>query len=80
MNDELVFLESASGMLEAEILRSLLESRSVQVWLFHESAGTVFGLGVGPLAKVDIYVHRNDEEKATEILNEYHSGELIEDD
>lgn len=80
MNDELVYLESASGMLEAEILRGLLESRNVQVWLFHESAGTVFGFGIGPLAKVDIYVHRIDEDKAKEILNEYHSGELIEDD
>jgi hypothetical protein len=80
MDDELVFIESASGMLEAEILRGLLESRGIQVWLFHEAAGTVFGLGVGPLAKVDIFVHQSDEDVAKKALNDYHSGALMEDE
>jgi hypothetical protein len=76
MADELIILESASGMLEAEILRGLLESRGIQVWLSQEAAGAVFGFGVGPLAKVDLLIQPFNEVEAKQILVDYHSGAL----
>jgi hypothetical protein len=76
MLDELITLESTSGMIEAEIVRSLLEAHGVQVWLSHESAGTAIGLGIGPLAQVDLLIHRSQEEEARIILDDYHAGNL----
>lgn len=76
MQDDLVTLESTSGMIEAEIVRGMLEAQGIQVWLSHESAGTALGLGIGPLAQVDLLVHRSQEEQARSILEDYHSGTL----
>ncbi|MEW6568201.1 MAG: DUF2007 domain-containing protein [Chloroflexota bacterium] len=76
MDDEVVTIETVSGMLEAEILRGLLESAGIRVWLSHEAAGTAVGLGVGPLAEVDINVQQQDENLARHIVEEYRSGKL----
>ena len=79
MNAEFTILESVSGSVQAEIVRSLLESRGISVMLSQESAGAVFGLGVGPTAEVDILVLRSQREEAKEILEAYYSGELEEE-
>lgn len=80
MQDDLVTLESTSGMIQAEIMRSMLDAHGVQVWLSHESAGTALGLGIGPLAQVDILVHQSQEEQARIILDDYHAGNLDQDE
>lgn len=67
---------TASGMFEAEILRSLLESRELTVWLRHESAGTAVGLGVGPLAQVEVCVPIEQEPAAERLLDDYFAGRL----
>ncbi|MCH7589309.1 MAG: hypothetical protein IIC78_14935, partial [Chloroflexi bacterium] len=56
------------------------EAQGVQVWLSHESAGTALGLGVGPLAQVDLLVHRSQEAEAKSILDDYHAGALDQDE
>ena len=76
MNADFTLLESVSGSMQAEIIRSLLESRGIRVMLSQESAGAVFGLGVGPTAEVDILVLQSQHEQASEILEEYYSGKL----
>ena len=76
MNAEFTILESVSGSMQAEIVRSLLESRGIRVMLSQESAGTVFGLGVGPTAEVDILVLNSQYEEAKKVLEAYYSGEL----
>ena len=76
MQDELITLESTSGMIEAEIVRGMLEAQGIQVWLAHESAGTALGLGIGPMAQVDLLVHRSQEEEARSILDDYHADNL----
>ena len=76
MNAEFTILESVSGSMQAEIIRSLLESRGISVMLSQESAGTVFGLGVGPTAEVDILVPNSQHEKAKKIIEAYYSGAL----
>ncbi len=76
MNDEIVVVESISDSLEAEILRSLLESFGIQVWLSREAASTAVGLTVGPLAQVDLLVRKAQEEQAIKILEDYYTGNL----
>jgi hypothetical protein len=76
MNAEFTLLESVTGSMQAEIIRSLLESRGIRVMMSQESAGAVFGLGVGPTAEVDILVPQSQHELASQTLEEYYSGAL----
>jgi hypothetical protein len=80
MDDEIVTLDSASGMLEAEILRGLLETIGVRVWLAHEAASTAYGITMAPMGNVDIMVLKKDMEQARELLDDYRAGRLAEDD
>jgi hypothetical protein len=80
MREELILVERASGQLEAEILRGLLESHGIQVWLSGESAAAAIGLGVGPLAQIDLLVLASQSDEALDILNAYHSGALDSDE
>jgi hypothetical protein len=80
MSKELVVVETTSGVLEAEILRGLLEARGISVRLSHESVATIYGLSVGPLAAVDILVPPTQAMEARKILTDYHEGRLIEED
>ncbi len=76
MPSELVTVETVSGMLEAEILRGLLEAAGVMAELSHEAALSVYSLGVGRLARVDVMVRAEQEALAREIIEEYRSGSL----
>jgi hypothetical protein len=80
MTEELVVVETTSGVIEAEIIRGLLESSGITVRLSYEAVSTVFGLGVGPLAEVDLLVPADQEHDARRILTDYHTGQLIEED
>jgi hypothetical protein len=76
MNEEFVVVDSISDNLEAEILRGLLNSYGIEVWLSRESASTAIGITVGPLAEVDIMVPKSQLERAQKILNDYYTGNL----
>jgi hypothetical protein len=78
MSDPLEIVDSTSGLLEAEILRGLLEAAGLTVCLSHESAGTVYGLGVGPLGRVDILVPAAQSSEARRILEDYRAGRLAD--
>ncbi len=80
MNDEIVSVETVTGMIEAEIVRGLLEASGIPVWLSHESAGTAYGLTVGPMAQVEIYVPRAHESNAREVLRGYREGTAAADE
>jgi hypothetical protein len=56
MNPNYVQVYSANGHLAGEMIRILLESVSIPVFLVQESAGIAYGLTVGPLGQVKIYV------------------------
>lgn len=79
MSDDIVTVETAAGMLEAEILRGLLESGGVRVWLSHEAAGTAIGINIAALGNVDIMVLQTDLQRAREILDDYREGRLEDD-
>jgi phosphotransferase system HPr-like phosphotransfer protein len=76
VQNELVSVETVSGLLEAEILRGLLEAAGVKVELSHEAALSVYSLGVGRLARVEVMVRGEQEHLARQILAEYRSGAL----
>ncbi|MCX6071419.1 MAG: DUF2007 domain-containing protein [Chloroflexi bacterium] len=76
MSGELVKVETVSGLLEAEILRGLLEAAGVMVELSHEAALSVYSLGVGRMARVDLMVRAEQEDLAREVIQAYRSGSL----
>jgi hypothetical protein len=76
MNEEIIVIESISDVLEAEILRSLLESHGIHVLLSREAASTAIGLTVGPLAQVNLLVPQSQAEEAKKILDDYYKGNL----
>jgi hypothetical protein len=80
MGGEIVVVASTSGMIEAEILRGLLEAKGITVLLLQESAGKAIGLSVGPLGQVNLMVPADQAAEATKILDDYHAGRLIDDD
>lgn len=76
-SQELVW--TATGMLDAEMIRSLLASFDIKTELLQESAGAAYGINFGPLGNVDIYVSREMAKKAKKILSDYQSGKLEKD-
>lgn len=76
MSDEIVAVYSTDGMMNANLLKSLLEAQGVEVWLSHESASTAVGLGIGPTAEVQIMVRKEQADLAQEILRDYREGKF----
>ncbi len=77
MSDDIVVVDSVSGIVEAELLRSLLESAGVTVELSREAALSAYALGVGRMARVDLLVRKDQETLARAVLDDYRSGKLI---
>jgi len=75
---EYVQVYTAYGQLAAEMVRLLLESRSIPAWLLQESAGLALGLTVGPLGEVSILVPVELEPEAREVLRAMEEGRLEE--
>lgn len=65
----------ATGELQAEIIRGMLEAQDIEVLLFQEGAGKVFSVSVGPLAEVEILVPADKKDEATQIIDEYFAQE-----
>ena len=80
MSEEIVVVETISGLMEAEILRGLLESMNISVYLSHESAGKIYALGVGRLGRVDMMVPADQADEARRIIADYHTGRFIDKD
>lgn len=70
-----VCVEEARGHLEGEIIRASLEANGIPVQIFQESAGIVYGLTVGSLGLVKIWVPEEFEAQAKEILESADHGD-----
>ena len=68
---ELVSVGTAAGQIEAEILKGLLVANDIDVWLNQESAGSAIGLGIGPMAEVEIMVRTAQAEEARQLLQDH---------
>ncbi len=72
--EEVVFV--ANGMLEAESVKILLESFGIPAYTNQESAGTVYGLTVGPLGEVEVVVPMDKVKEAKQVIEDMKSGKL----
>ena len=61
----------------AQVLRGLLESQGIPVWLNQESAGTAIGINLPSiLGAVKIIVNEQSAERARELIEAYYAGDL----
>ncbi len=67
---------TAYGQLEADMVRLMLEAAGIQVILRRESAGAVYGLTVGPLGEVLLYVRKDQFAEAADLIEAMDKGEL----
>ncbi len=75
-----ILLVSVSGKLEAEIIHGMLQAYGVDAVMSHEAAASIYGLGVGPTAEVDILVPEDLLNEAKQLLDDYQQGRLEETD
>lgn len=68
--DALAELMAVEGGLEADIIRSKLESFAIPVLLRYEAAGRIFGITMNGLGKVKIMVPRDLLDEARKVLDE----------
>jgi len=66
----------ANGMLDAEMIRALLESFNIQTQVLQESAGVTYGMVFGKMGEVEILVPKKQTKDAMEILEAYNRGDL----
>jgi len=80
MQDTFVHLDTIEGKLQAEIIRGMLQAQGIEVMLSQESAASIYGFGVGPMAEVEILVPPDQLEAARQLLKAYDEGLLESDD
>lgn len=68
--DEPVQVYLAGNDLDAQVIKTFLESNDIPVLLQGEAAGRVFGMMVGAMAEVRVYVPAPLADKARELLEE----------
>jgi len=79
MTENFVVVETSSGILEAEILRGMLEAQEIDVVLSYEAAAAIYGFGVGRSARVEILVPEEMLSQAQQCLEDYHTGRLVDE-
>lgn len=70
LDSDLKELLAVEGSMEAEIIKSKLESYQIPVLLQYEAAGRIFGITMDGLGKVKIMVPESFLEEARKILAE----------
>jgi hypothetical protein len=80
METKYSIVATASGKLEADIIKGMLEAQGIQTMLSYEAAGTAYGFGVGRLARVEILVRDDQLAEAEAIFDDYQSGKYAEDE
>jgi Putative prokaryotic signal transducing protein len=75
-DEEWVFLDQASGQLQAEILKGLLEAQGIKVWLNQEGAAHGYAVTVGTMGMVEILVPSSILDKARQVLEAYYRGDF----
>ena len=75
-SDKWVCVDEVRGHLDGEIIRASLEANGIPVQIFQESAGITYGLTVGSLGLVKIWVPEEFEKEAREFLDSADRGDL----
>ncbi len=76
MNDDYVYIYSVSGQLAGDMIRILLESMDIPAITLQESAGVTYGLTVGPLGEVKVYVPPDKVDEANAVIRAMEEGNL----
>jgi hypothetical protein len=76
MNDKFIHVFTSEGLLNAEMIRTFLEAKGIQVVVSQESAGVVLGLSVGSLGKARFYVRAEQAEEAKSLLEALERGDF----
>jgi hypothetical protein len=76
MSVEYVLLDTVSGKLEADIIHGMLHAYGIDAVMSHEAAASIYGLGIGPTADVDLLVPGDQLAEATQLLEDYRLGRL----
>ncbi len=76
MSDALCMVYESQGPLAAEVARSKLQSAGVPCILKYEAVGRALGLTVDGLGRVQVWVAREDAERARQILAEAEGATL----
>ena len=69
-----VHVFTAHGMLEAEMIVNFLKSQGIEAMASQESVGMSYGITVGPLGEVKVYVNEEFEADAHKALMEMEEG------
>jgi hypothetical protein len=66
-----------TSIAHAQVLRGLLESQGIPVWLNQESAGVAIGINLPSiLGNVRLIVNEQNAERARALIEAYYAGEL----
>jgi hypothetical protein len=76
MNAGYVSVYSANGQLHAEMVKLLLESAGIRVLLAGESVGRSYGLNMGTMGEVEVFVPGEQAQEARELLAAMERGDL----
>ncbi|MCJ7825363.1 MAG: hypothetical protein E4G99_10645 [Anaerolineales bacterium] len=80
MRIEFVLLDTVSGKFEAEIIHGMLQAYGIDTVMSHEAAASIYALGIGPIADVDLLVREDQLVQARQLLDDYRQGRLEAED
>lgn len=69
-------VEEAPNIIQAEIIRGLLEAQGLSVLISREGYQSAIGISGPPAAFIEILVPNDQVKEAKKILNDYYSGNL----
>ena len=72
--DDLALIYTAAGQAEAAWIKSLLEANEIPVMAVQEGAGAAYGLTVGVLGEVNLFVPARFQAEAAAILEPLETG------
>lgn len=70
----------AINEMEAQVIKSFLESNGIPVMLKHEAISSVIGFSAGPLAEVSVLVPESLADRAIELLDSAEEEDEDEDE
>ena len=77
--DDLKLIWIAQGYLDSQILKNYLNSHGIDVYLFEESLGILYGFISTPLGEVELYVTPEYHSEAIRLLNRLHNNHETEE-
>lgn len=66
-------LTEANGRMQADLLKSYLEAEGIEVELFQEAVGHLYGITIDGLGRVQMFVPREKAPQARELLAAYNT-------